>query len=696
MRDELLPNVAYDFRVRTICSPIDTSAFSNIITFQVPKDIGPSASRFCLEADIEEFKPNDIIELKVNARDINQSLVGASFQITYPSNWVNFLDASKTNFIPATNQQISFDERKGTVNIELLGSTPSVGAMGTVYILRFQVKSFLPISQDLVFTIGQATAITLSRQTIALENCPGLLLKAISPCPTAKISAIGPSSFCEGQTTTLQTTLGNNFSYRWFKDGELLPGETQAFLQVSKSGNYTAQIESPGCLLAVSEPFSITVYPLPDLGFSIFHPTLANANDGKISINVFRGKPPYTYTLNNLFLQDQEASYEFNRLSAGNYTLTVLDGNGCQVTRRFILESRIRCPEAFLLPQGNIAMCENQRVQLVTNRGAEYIYRWFRNNAFFIQTSENILITQLPGTYKVEIQAPGCSTSTSQAVNLVLQNNLSLDIQAVAATAIGATDGKIRVTASGGKAPYTYVLNSHRRLVATGPVEFEGLGIGDYILSVEDELGCRREEHLTLSVSSSATSELCVSPGAVRHVVNNSNNRVTFFWQENQNTQCVVLLLGSSLNSRSQWRTFLIPKGRQSFVVDNLSSGTYFYELVSNCALCSPISGVFSSPSQLQVFTIGGGNKNKFDSREIGSQDAWRVYPNPTSGIFSLETFNSAALPAHITVTDLSGKVLFSQVADEPLQTFALHQKGVYLLKVQSQSYQQVIKIAVH
>jgi hypothetical protein len=692
LREQLIPNAAYDFRVRSICTEVDSSAFSNIITFQTPGDLAPNTSRFCIETGKPEVTPGETIELKVTAYEINQYLIGASWQISYNPNLVTFLGGEKNDFIPSARQDITVNESLGIIQLGLFGAAPSTSASGTLFTLRFQVSAFLPRSQDVLFGVHKVSATTLSRQVIAIQNCPELLVRAISPCPVARIIANGPTQLCEGHSSTLQANLGTNYTYQWYKDGELLRAENQGFLQVTQTANYSVQIGAPGCLVSVSEPFPVTFNPNPQFTTTVLHPTRAGIRDGSIIVQTQAGTGPFIYGLNEQLFENEPGSFEFKQLGAGNYTLFVRDANACQVTRNFVLENRIPCPEAILFPDGNLSLCEAGSVQLITTFGQGYVYRWLKDEDFFAQTLENKLITNVPGLYKVQILAQGCPSSVSRAVNVALQNNITLQAQLINASSATALDGAIRVQAFGGRGVYTYRLNNNEKIISSGVVLFSGLRTGSYTITVQDEAGCGKVENFFISVLPPPGSEPCVAPTAIRH--NTYNNKVNFSWQENQSVNCVALSVGASLDARADWRTYLIPSGVRSFSIENLSSGTYFYQLQSNCSICSPTSGALSAPSLINSFTIGFNKNHVLDEEK---NDSWRVYPNPSAGLFSLEPIAEVAYPAYVTVTDLNGKIILSQTInqDQSRSFFTLEQSGVYLLKIRSAEAQKVVKIIV-
>lgn len=72
-----------------------------------------------------------------------------------------------------------------------------------------------------------------------------------------------PIQLCQGQTLTL-TAPGSAPSYQWYKDDVAIPGQTNATLIVSTSGNYTVNFTSVlGCISGSCCPVIINVNPLP-------------------------------------------------------------------------------------------------------------------------------------------------------------------------------------------------------------------------------------------------------------------------------------------------------------------------------------------------------------------------------------------------------------------------------------------------
>lgn len=99
--------------------------------------------------------------------------------------------------------------------------------------------------------------------------------------PSAAVTALGPLSFCSGDSVQLQTNTAGGLTYYWKRNSQVIPGATTAVYTAKTAGSYRAGVYSLyGCLkesaiLNVSvpcreanevEPFSFTLFPNPASG----------------------------------------------------------------------------------------------------------------------------------------------------------------------------------------------------------------------------------------------------------------------------------------------------------------------------------------------------------------------------------------------------------------------------------------------
>ena len=171
---------------------------------------------------------------------------------------------------------------------------------------------------------------------------------------------------------------------------------------------YTVYVkDANGCVeevtVLVSQPVLLGVYS------TVSNVICSGGNDGMIDLTVSGGSFPYWFNWSN----GETTEDNFN-LSAGTYTVTVTDVNGCANTQTFVITQ----PASPLIVNGTIndatgATTADGSVDItVTGGSAPYSFLW-SNGA----TTEDISAV-VPGTYTVTItDINGCVTSGTYTVS---------------------------------------------------------------------------------------------------------------------------------------------------------------------------------------------------------------------------------------------------------------------------------------
>ncbi|MCA1745046.1 MAG: T9SS type B sorting domain-containing protein [Bacteroidales bacterium] len=132
-------------------------------------------------------------------------------------------------------------------------------------------------------------------------------------------------------------------SYRWYEGTNNTEfGTGQTFLATG-SGQYVVEIFD-GCWMH-TDTFNIDLYP---------NPTIAGIDSTiyqQVVVFAEGGTEPYSYALNDQEPQDEKT---FKNLSNGDYTVYVIDNNGCEASINFLFESSydIKVPN-FFTPNGD-------------------------------------------------------------------------------------------------------------------------------------------------------------------------------------------------------------------------------------------------------------------------------------------------------------------------------------------------------
>lgn len=141
----------------------------------------------------------------------------------------------------------------------------------------------------------------------------------IVPPPNAFITYYDSLTFCESSSVVLYANAGYKFIYQWYRNGVLLPGETDNHYVASKSGDYTVQVNTPLGCATMSNPIRVKVYPLPT-------PVVIYGGPRVLSTQKY-----YTYQWywNNIKIDSFAQNRNYYVFKDGAYSVEVTDSNGC-------------------------------------------------------------------------------------------------------------------------------------------------------------------------------------------------------------------------------------------------------------------------------------------------------------------------------------------------------------------------------
>jgi len=215
----------------------------------------------------------------------------------------------------------------------------------------------------------------------------------------------------------------------------------------------------------------------------------SGANNGTITVTPTSGGFPFQYSLNGGPLQ---SSNIFNGLAVGNYTIRVVDVNGCYSSYPVTINPG--APLNATVSKTNAACngATNGSISvLVTNGTAPYQYSldnvtWQTSNSFFGLGA---------GTYTVYYRDNN-ACSNSQPVTITQPAVLSATLTPQSPRCFGYNDGTITVALSGGTGSYQYSLDN---ISWQGSNVFNNLITGSYTIYCRDVNGCTISKSITLT-----------------------------------------------------------------------------------------------------------------------------------------------------------------------------------------------------
>lgn len=326
------------------------------------------------------------------------------------------------------------------------------------------------------------------------------------------------------------TLTGNNLSYLWSN------GATTEDLTGVAAGNYSCIVTNlQGCIFTT--PVFSVINASGTLSITtqlITNEICGNAN-GSINMNTSGGTSPYTYSWSN-----GSSNEDIIGLTAGTYTLTVTDANGCSESHSMTVGSS----SGTLAIQNAIVqdeVCGNGAGAIdviIVGGNGPFTYSWDSG-----QTSQDITGLST-GTYEITVtDNNGCSVVQTYTINN--QANLITYTSVITNEICSNGLGSIQLTVTGGTVPYTYLWSNG---ATTSGIT--GLSSGTYWCTITDNGSCSIVTQIFtvgntpngVTASTVVTDASCSNNGTVDLTVVGATNPLTFAWSNLEVTEDIINL----------------------------------------------------------------------------------------------------------------------------------------------------------
>lgn len=317
--------------------------------------------------------------------------------------------------------------------------------------------------------------------------------------PTNALSANISSKtnvYCKGGATGSATVLpsggSGSYSFLWSNNA------TTATASGLLAGTYSVSVfDNNGCVTPFTQTVSITE-PASALGVSLVSKTnvfCKGGATGSATVTGTGGSSSYYYSWSN-----EQSGPTAAELSAGSYTVTVYDANGCTspVSMVVTITEPAIALGGNLVSKTNVA-CKfgNTGASAVEGTGGSGSYNYYWNSG---QTTASVTgLTAKSYTVNISDQN-GCSIPYSMVVTITEPAN-ALSAEITSRTNIlckGSSTGSATVTASGGSLGYSYLW------INTGETSnvANGLNATDtYTVMVTDNNGCTSPVYRTVKLT---------------------------------------------------------------------------------------------------------------------------------------------------------------------------------------------------
>lgn len=432
------------------------------------------------------------------------------------------------------------------------------------------------------------------------------------------------------------------------------------------AGSYSLSVQSGLCQSI--ETIQLTANPSMQIEANVAQPSCANSNDAFIDVDVLAGSAPYNYSWSS----GQQTS-EINNLGTGLYLLTVTDANGCASTRGYEIDA----PSPLQL-SANITPIQTGSLASIavdiTGGSPPYLVNWAHG-------AQSANINNLSsGIYSITVNdSQGCSASSSFFIE---EENIEIP-------------DLIYCSMSGASTAYEWI-NS---IILNGNSYHSGNdgGYGDYT-----------DIHIPLQLNATQNIELNPAYNATNY---NENWVIWIDYNRDgdfEDSQERVATLGPAAGAIST--NFQIPAnallgstrmriamqyGSAPSLCQNINYGEvedYTIDIIDGIQAIQLQNKPIADALSLELAKL---TKPQLET----SNTDWYAYPNPAANSSVLQTTLATDEALQIAIYNLNGQLVeqYELMGSKGLFTHKLalkdYNSGVYLIKIQGDSWQKQLKL---
>ena len=268
-----------------------------------------------------------------------------------------------------------------------------------------------PYTYTLVYPTGNQLNISNSQTTQIFSNLSGgtytVAVSDNSGCAfmeevtlvaqnkfTISTQVVGTSCNQNNGSVTILTTAGSTLPLDYSVDGlqNIIDTNLTAvtFNNLSSGTHVVSVTDADGCV----QTTNILVPSSQPLNYSLYSTSCGSGSSGKITAFITSGEPPFTFNWSDN-VPNEPQQIQVSGLTAGTYSLTVVDSNGCSLTRN----TTITCSTNSTNYQTYIMGAEVFNIQSPTKFGLLQML----NEGYFDLTSGNVGCELLSATFTAKV-----------------------------------------------------------------------------------------------------------------------------------------------------------------------------------------------------------------------------------------------------------------------------------------------------
>jgi gliding motility-associated-like protein len=467
---------------------------------------------------------------------------------------------------------------------------------------------------------------------------------------TMSLSAVNTRPLCQGQTNgaiNLNVTGGTApFSFAWTGPNSFSAASED--LVGIGAGTYTVTVtDGASCSVTqsfnLSTPAALALTTSPSIlpfGQNI---SCFGGTDGSIDLGITGGSAPYQIVWSgpNGFASTNE---DINSLSAGEYTASVTDANGCtaNASRTLVQPPVISATITDLVPASCSTANDGSATVSLTGGIPPYSYQWSTAPVQISATASGLAA----GSFTCTItDGYGCSRQATAVIPAPASLSVSVTNVSDVFQCQGQQNpnGSATAVVSGGTAPYSYAWSTVPAQTAAVANFNSG---GTYAVQVSDANGCTGTAQVTV-----------MQPGQSNIGVTVQNN-VTC-GALNSGSATVAVTGGSNVQSVT-WNTVPVQSGATA---SGLTPGTYTAtaqhadgcQSIATITITGPALLLSAAIDQVQGVSCFGGSTGEASASASGGVPPYSFSWNSTPVQSTSTATGLSAGPRTVTVTDALG-----------------------------------------
>ncbi|MCP2025945.1 hypothetical protein L1276_001085 [Flavobacterium sp. HSC-32F16] len=469
------------------------------------------------------------------------------------------------------------------------------------------------------------------------------------------------------QPTTIGGLLkpGEHYTYQWFESGNAVVLSTNTILSGIGKGSYYVIAKDSNGNLATSQTLIVTEPEVLNNVLTADYVRCGDFDDWTIDAAPSGGTLPYSYSWNN-----GAKTASIQNVKPGNYSVIVTDDHGCNITKTITLTAPAHLDAAEVIKIPTCYEGSDATIVVTTIAGtAPFKYLW--------NTGEktNILSNASAGDYTVEItDSRGCIISRTYTIVNPPKDviNLGEDVTLCFDQTL-----TINATIDDDKATYFWTsdkgFTSNKAMITVSEP-------ANYTVVVTNKLGCKATDTIKISSQQTAISaEFAVSS------------------QVFKNEKFIIVDISNPAADTVEWvipaNATIVSKNDDFAEISFSEAGEYDITINTTKGNCTAY--------QTKTVLVTEGEYEEENPDTQAKNFDLKIYPNPSSGNFTVDVTLDKIMPANVKVYSLNNNLLIDSKTDNGktnyLFNFSLNglPSGIYFVLFESQQGSKLRKIII-